>query len=190
MSIQIEVRQNEVIVVQGTNMAEVSHLFTVGLKPCIGLVLWHESICALGHFHDWESMEQCAPLISHFKECSSQGKRTAVIVRAKGATSKEAWHSEHMSSDLANLLSQCFPVTTVNNVYPAPLGEGAKVKVNLSNGKIDYVFDYALPSDIKRDPAAATTTWVSRPWSSKDIIFGFYDGSSTINYKKGSEEYI
>jgi hypothetical protein len=185
MAIQIEVRQNEVIVVRGQYIAEVSHLFTVGMNPCIGLVLWGEDICALGHFHDWESIEQCAPLISHFMECSGKASRKAVIVKAPAAVGgKHAWHSEAMKCDLMKMIPGALPV---NIVSKAPSDDAAKVKVTLADGKLDYLFSYEKPDVIKRDPENAS--WTTKPEVLPYILFGFYMGNRTIFHQKGSEEY-
>lgn len=82
MKIAIRVRQNEAIVVQGDHMGGVSYLFTEGMNPCIGLVLWHKKICAMAHIDDWVSIGQCKGLISHFVKQSKEGPRKAVIVKA------------------------------------------------------------------------------------------------------------
>ena len=123
----ISVRQNEIVVVGKSRMAEVSSMFTLGMNPCIGLVLWSEEMCALGHFQEWDTIAQCGPVVKHFCKISSPGLRKAVIVMATVTKDnlkfKSAWHSEAMKHDLDKLIPLAYQV-----VKPA---ETANVKIRL-----------------------------------------------------------
>jgi hypothetical protein len=182
MSTKIAVRQNEVVVVQGSMMEEVSSMFTVGMNPCIGLVLWSPTMCALGHFHDWDTMGRCGVVIKHFCKVSSTGQRKAVIVRAKGEIhGGSAWHSEAMNVDLEKLLKPL----TAEVVRPAPPGESAKVKITLEDGNLNYGFSGQSSTSFVRTPVE---DWTSHPHLAKFLVIGVYGGSNKIRYVHGDKD--
>ncbi len=182
MPTAIEVRQNEVVVVLGSMMAEVSNMFTMGMNPCVGLVLWSPTMCALGHFHDWETIAQCGVVAERFCEVSSTGQRKAVIVLAKGAQEKgNAWHSEAMKGDLEKLVNPL----DVEVVRPAPSGEGAKVKIRLKDGKLVYYFAYEKGTSLLRTPAE---DWTAKPQAVAFLVVGVVGpGPDKILYVKGDQ---
>ena len=67
MAINIPVRQREVVLVEGAHMGEVACMYTLGLNPCIGLVLWDRKSCVMGHFDGLETIDQCTRLITHLR---------------------------------------------------------------------------------------------------------------------------
>jgi hypothetical protein len=188
-AVTIDVRQNEVIVVPPKMMRDVQYMYTGGLSPCVGLVLWCSEMCAVGHFHTWETIGQCEPLVVKFAELSKDQPRKAVIVRAIGNTAKGgAWHSEHMVSDLQALLSA--QGLRGEEVRPAALGESAKVCVCLDGGEIEYAFTYARDSKLKRVAPSGYddengTDWIARPISASYVVIGVCEREVGICYERG-----
>lgn len=184
MPINIDVRQNEIVVVKGSSMSKVSSMFTMGMNPCIGLVLWSEEMCALGHIHDWETtpIAQCSVVVKHFCRVSSPSKRKAVIVMAKVGDGEEAarkaWHSEAMKVDLDKVIPLAYQVVK--------RGDPADVKISLENGELDYTFKNGDATKLARMPKE---DWTGRPDSqqNKFLVIGVFGPNNTIQYVKGDQ---
>jgi hypothetical protein len=194
MAYSLLVRQHEIIIVQGAeNQNLVFDLFTVGMNPCVGLVLWHPKLCALAHIDDPADIPQFAPVIAQFSKYCKDGsgsvtKPFASIVMAHGIGGGKGWWSEHMKCDLETLCSKSNVVVSV--VRPMKPGdEAAMVKVTVSNGARGYDFPPGQASvQIQRNPRAED--WVTRPIGAF-FRFGFFAGKdgeiASINYVKGTD---
>lgn len=189
-AVLIEVRQNELLVVPPSRMDDVHYMYTVGLSPCVGLVLWCPVTCAVGHFHGWDTIGQAESVIAHFATLAAEhpGKKKAVIVRAIGNTIKGgAWHSERMVSDLQDLLRA--QGLRGDEVRPAPSGESAKVCVNLADGTIEHQFTYAPDSKLGRVAPSGyedLPNWIARPEHADCLVIGVSKpDAGKINYERG-----
>jgi hypothetical protein len=159
-------------------MAEVSSMFTMGMNPCIGLVLWSKEMCAVGHFHDWEKtpIAQCGVVVKQFCRVSSPNSRRAVIVMATVTEPDKAWHSEAMKVDLDKVVPLAYEV-----VKPAAV---ANVKISLKDGKLDYNFAYENGTKLARTPI---DNWTARPTGADFLVIGVFGSPDKIQYVKGNQ---
>jgi hypothetical protein len=193
-AVTIDVRQNEVVVVTSELMNTVHYMFTVGLSPCVGLVLWCPAMCVVGHFHHWNTMDHCDAVIERFAEVSGDHKRArkCVLIRAIGNPLKGAgWHSEHMVSDMRDMLKK-YGLSS-DEVRPARNAESAKVCVCLEDGAIEYGFNApAQGSKHERTilGGEGLPDWVKRPTSAEHLVIGVYKAGADkneIHYRRGHE---
>lgn len=194
MAYSLRVRQHEIIIVQGSdNQNFVFDLLTIGMNPCVGLVLWHPKLCALAHIDDPGDIPQFAPVIAEFSKHYKAGSGSATkpfasIVMAHGVGGGAGWWSEHMKSDIESLCNKSN--IAANVVRPMKPGdEAAMVKINVSNGARNYHFSPSQACvQIQRTPGGED--WVTNPLGAV-FRFGFFAGKAgeiaSVNYIKGTD---
>jgi len=186
VALSLYVRQHEIIIVQGSeNQNLVFDLFTTGMNPCVGLVLWHPKFCALAHVDDVDDIPQFAPVVAQFsKHCEAERGTTtkpfALVVMAHGVGGGQGWWSEHMKTNIIKLCENS--KIAVDVVRPMKPGDNcAMVKVNVSNGACNFHFDPAEKGvEVQRKPE--TEGWYRTPIGSV-FRFGFFR-------KVGEEVYV
>jgi hypothetical protein len=193
MAYSLEVRQHEILIVQGSeNQNLVFDLFTVGMNPCVGLILWHPNFCALAHIDDPSCIGLLSPAAARFSEhCKatrgSVPKPFALIVMAHGVGGGKGWWSEHMKSDIESLCGNSGVAVEV--VRPQMQGDAVNAQVTVSNGARNYSFKYGDKMRFSIDKKPESETWYKR-LDGTEFSFGFFQrasvGTASILYVKGS----
>ena len=144
MAISIYVYQGEIVVVKGReNLELVEDIWTDGLGPCVGLVLWSRDLLAVGHLDspDDEQLKDCRPLIETLKKRSP---RQGFLIGARGQTGNNVWPSYRARVTLSSMFE-----TEPTILLPAPLGHSAKVKL-FKDGNIQTDFEPSKSNQLPR----------------------------------------